>query len=101
VAQYAIALVGLMVVLGTLVDAFEVVLLPRPARRPFRLNRYFFLRTWALWSSLAVRLPMGPRRENFVGVYGPLSMVLLFTLWAACLMLGFGPAAVGAPFYAR
>lgn len=87
---YAVAFVGIVVVLATLVDAFEVVLLPRPVRRPLRLNRYFFLRTWWAWSRLAERLPVGPRRENFVGVYGPLSMVLLFSLWAICLIVGFG-----------
>ncbi len=89
-ASYAIALVGIVIVFATLVDAFEVVLLPRPVRRRVRLNRYFFLRTWWAWSRLAERFPAGPRRENFVGVYGPLSMVLLFSLWAICLILGFG-----------
>lgn len=89
-ARYGVALFGIVIVLATLVDAFEVVLLPRPVRRPLRLNRYFFLRTWWAWSRLAERLPVGPRRENFVGVYGPLSMVLLFSLWAICLIFGFG-----------
>jgi hypothetical protein len=83
-------LLGIALVLAALIDAFEVVLLPRPARRHRRLNRYFYRGTWALWSRLAARLPPGRRREDFVGVFGPLSMVLLFVLWAACLLLGFG-----------
>jgi hypothetical protein len=90
VTPYITVLIGIGIVLATLVDAFEVVLLPRPVRRPLRLNRYFFQRTWRLWCRLAVRLPAGPRRENFVGIYGPLSMVSLFSLWAMCLILGFG-----------
>jgi hypothetical protein len=90
VTSYLVALIGLVIVLATLVDAFEVVLLPRPVRRPLRLNRYFFQRTWWALSRLAERLPVGARRENFVGIYGPLSMVLLFSLWAICLILGFG-----------
>jgi len=90
VTAHLSVLIGVAIVLGTLVDAFEVVLLPRPVRRPLRLNRYFFQCTWWIWCRLAVRLPAGPRRENFVGIYGPLSMVLLFSLWATCLISGFG-----------
>jgi hypothetical protein len=90
VTSYLVALLGIIIVLATLVDAFEVVLLPRPVRRPLRLNRFFFKQTWWAWSRLAERLLAGPQRENFVGIYGPLSMVLLFSLWAICLILGFG-----------
>lgn len=87
---YVIALLGVVLVGATLLDAFEVVLLPRPVRHRARLNRYFFLSTWRVWSSFASRLPAGRRREDFIGVYGPLSMVFLFSLWAVCLIAGFG-----------
>ncbi|MGI4776989.1 MAG: potassium channel family protein [Janthinobacterium lividum] len=83
-------LLGAVVVLSILVDAFEVVLLPRPVRRHRRLNRYFFRASWALWARLARLWPEGRRREDFIGVYGPLAMVMLFALWAACLIVGFG-----------
>ena len=36
-------LLGVILILATLIDAFEVVLLPRPVRRQVRLNRYFFI----------------------------------------------------------
>ncbi len=90
VLPYVVALLGTVFVAATLLDAFEVVLLPRPVRHRARLNRYFFLGTWQIWSRLASRLPAGRRREDFIGVYGPLSMVLLFTLWAVCMIIGFG-----------
>lgn len=83
-------LLGAVLVLATLIDAFEVVLLPRPVRRRVRLNRYFFKCTWAVWARCADLWPMGRRREDFIGVYGPLSMVMLFALWGACLIVGFG-----------
>lgn len=85
-----VLLLGALLVLSILVDAFEVVLLPRPVRRQVRLNRYFFRLTWAAWSRIAKLWPAGRRREDFIGVYGPLAMVLLFALWAACLIVGFG-----------
>lgn len=87
---YVAVLSGLALVLATLLDAFEVVLLPRPVRHRVRMNRYFFMGTWAMWSRSALRLPPGRRREDFIGIYGPLSMVMLFTLWAVCLIVGFG-----------
>lgn len=87
---YVVALLGSVFVAATLLDAFEVILLPRPVRHRVRLNRYFFLGTWRAWSRLASRLPAGRRREDFIGIYGPLSMVLLFTLWAVCMIVGFG-----------
>ncbi|WP_431121541.1 ion channel [Variovorax paradoxus] len=83
-------LLGAALVLATLIDAFEVVLLPRPVRRRLRLNRYFFKCTWAIWAWSAKLWPAGRRREDFIGVYGPLSMVMLFALWGSCLILGYG-----------
>lgn len=81
---------GLALVVLTLVDAFEVVLLPRTVRRRMRVNRYFFRLTWRAWSRLGLLLAPGRRREDFLAVYGPWAMVALFGLWAACLILGFG-----------
>jgi hypothetical protein len=80
---------GGALVLATLVDAFEVVLLPRPVRRRVRLNRYFFQCTWNAWAWCAGFWPSGRRREDFIGVYGPLSMVMLFALWGVSLVCGF------------
>ena len=85
-----VLLLGAVVVLAILIDAFEVVLLPRPVRRLQRLNRYFFRATWAGWSRIAALWPEGRRREDFIGIYGPLAMVALFAFWAACLIFGFG-----------
>jgi hypothetical protein len=53
------------------------------------------LATWRAWASVAARLP-GPAdgggrsaRDQFLGVYGPLAVLLLVALWAALLVLGF------------
>ena len=43
--------------------------------------------TWALWTAVAVRLPARPR-QSALNVYGPLMLLSLFALWAACLILG-------------
>ncbi len=71
-------------------DAFEVMLLPRRVPRRIRLMRWFFRVSWAVWRALSRWLPTQAKREKFLGIYGPLSMVLLFALWAAGLIFGFG-----------
>lgn len=88
--RYVAAVTGTAFVLATLIDAFEVVLLPRPVRHRLRLNHYFYLRSWAIWKKCASLWPAGRHRENFLGIYGPLSMGMLFSLWGVCLIVGFG-----------
>lgn len=88
--QIMAALLGLILILISLQDAFEVVLLSRPVERQVRLMNYFFRVTWAVWSRLGRLFPAGTKREGFLGVYGPLSMVLLFICWAIAIVVGFG-----------
>ena len=83
-----LAAVGLLLLV--LQDAFEVMLLPRRVQRRLRLMRVYFRAFWAGWSRVAMRLPAGARRERFLSVFGPLSMVVLFALWAGGLIVGFG-----------
>jgi hypothetical protein len=74
----------------TLQDAFEVMLLPRAVQRQVRLVSYYYRATWAAWRAIAHGFPAGHKREHFLGIYGALSMVLLFAAWASSLILGFG-----------
>jgi len=82
-----LALVLLAVVLQ---DAFEVMLLPRRVHRRTRFTRFYFGVAWSAWSAIALRLPKGARREHFLSLFGALSMVILFAIWATTLITGFG-----------
>jgi hypothetical protein len=86
----AVALLALLLIAVTLQDAFEVMLLPRRVMRRLRFVSLFYRLTWFAWSALAYRLPRNGQREHLLGVYGALSMVLLFGIWISCLTLGFG-----------
>jgi Ion channel len=55
-----------------------------------RLTRFYFLGAWIAWCAIAVRLNAGAGRERFLSVFGALSMVILFAVWAVGLILGFG-----------
>src|SRR4051794_26626132 len=90
VVNFLAAVLALVLLAVVLQDAFEVMLLPRRIYRRARLMRYFFHASWASCAWVAGHLPKGHLREHFLGLYGPISILLLFGLWAAGLIGGFG-----------
>ncbi len=70
-------------------DAFETIILPRRVTRRVRLTGAFYRYTSIPWLALARRLKPGKRREGFLSIYGPLSVLLLFGVWAGGLILSF------------
>ncbi len=80
---------GLLIVLIVLWDAFEVIILPRRVTRRLRLARLLIITTWKLYSQWVRRIPNRGRRVQFLGYYGPLTVLMLFVMWAAGLILGF------------
>jgi hypothetical protein len=80
---------GVAVIWVVLLDAFETVVLPRRVLRNFRLTAYFYRRTWIPWRKIASRIKTTSRQQNFLGYYGPVSVILLMAVWAAELILGF------------
>lgn len=81
---------GCILIAVVLQDAFEVVLLNRPVRRRIRLTWFFFKAAWVVWSTVGALFEAGPRREAVLGIFGPGAMVMLFGLWAVCIIIGFG-----------
>ena len=55
----AAIIIGCLLILITLQDAFEVVLLPRRVSRRFRFTTLFFRTGWGLWRILGA--PSAPR----------------------------------------
>lgn len=82
-------LVGTLLLAVALVDAFEVMLLPRRVQRRVRLVRAYFRATWHGWTAVRRLLP-ARAHATFLSVYGPLSMLGLIAVWAAALVTGFG-----------
>jgi len=90
-AEISIATIaaGALLLLATLWDAFETMVLSRRVSRGNRLTVLFYRLTWPSWRALARRLPRGNRRENFLTVYGPLWLLLLIALWALSMVFAF------------
>src|SRR2546425_1066750 len=84
---WTLASVALILVL--LVDGFEAMVLPRRVTRPYRYTRLFYRNTWMLWRGVAQRMAPGKRRETFLSLYGPLSILMLFVTWVLGLIVGF------------
>ena len=84
-----VGIIGLLILLIVLWEAFETVVLPRRVTRKFRLTRLFYRATWLPWSAVASRIRAEKRRETFLGFYGPLSLLFLIGVWAAGLIFGF------------
>ncbi len=87
---------GILIILGVLLDAFETVVLPRRVQRHFRITAWFYRRTWIPWRKLTGLIKSPGRRENFLGYFGPLSLIFLLALWAMGLIFGFALLQYGA-----
>src|SRR5260370_25635778 len=81
---------GLALLLGILWDGFGTMVLPRRVPRRIRLARMYYRMTWRPWSAVARLLPRDKRRESFLSLFGPLSLLFLLTFWALGLILTFG-----------
>lgn len=91
-----ILIAGLLLIGLILWDAFETVVLPRRVTRRLRLTSLYFEGLWGVWSTLARLLRNPRRRDSFLSLFGPFSMILLLGTWAAGLVLGFAFVYVGA-----
>lgn len=80
---------GIAVIWVVLLDAFETIVLPRRVLRNFKLTAYFYRRTWVPWRRIASHIKSATRQQNFLGYFGPLSMIVLLAIWAAGLIFGF------------
>lgn len=89
--MHVIALISGVVLLAVvLLDAFQSIILPRRPVGRFRITRLFFIFTWMPWRAFAATLRSRAAREQVYSTYGPLSLLLLFFVWALLLTVGFG-----------
>jgi len=82
-------LLGLAILWVVFLDAFETVVLPRRVTRHFKLTAWFYRQTWIPWRRIASHIKTTSRQQNFLGYFGPLSLILLLGFWAAGLIFGF------------
>jgi voltage-gated potassium channel Kch len=87
--RYTIAILGFLMVTMMLWDAFEAFILPRRVTRRLRFARIFYRITWRLRALVAQCIYSDKRRETYLSIFGPLSLLLLLGAWATGLVGGF------------
>ncbi|HSX09929.1 MAG TPA: ion channel [Candidatus Saccharimonadales bacterium] len=89
--MFFFALFGVIIILAILVDAFEAIVLPRRVNRRIRLSRLFYKTFWKLWLKgkhfITSKNPYDIKA--YLGIFGPLSLIVLITIWAIALIFGF------------
>jgi len=89
-------ILGVVIFLVVLWDAFEAIILPRRVTRKLRLARLYYLFTWGSWKFYARLIPNRKTRETFLGFFGPISLLFLIGVWAIGLVIAFGMMQYGA-----
>jgi voltage-gated potassium channel Kch len=84
------AILGLIIILFILVEVFEALVLPRRVLRPYRFTRLYYQSIWRAWSAASRIFSTGHNRQSFLSLFGPLSLLILFGIWAFALIMGFG-----------
>ena len=80
---------GFLLLAVVLLDAFQTIILPRRPVGYLRITHLFFILTWSPWRAAVSLLRSRAHREHLFSVYGPLSLLVLFLLWALLLTTGF------------
>ena len=83
-------LLGVVLVALVLNDVFEGVVVPRWTSRRWRIAPLLIDKLWPLWRAVGQRKAQGDAREDFLGTYAPLALMLILVLWVGLLVLGFG-----------
>lgn len=83
------AIFGILSIVVTAFDAFETIVLPRRVVRRVRVAKIFYRVSWACWALIGRKLHSGNRREYYLSIYGPLSLIVLLFMWAALFIVGF------------
>lgn len=83
------SLIGVAVIVIVLVDAFETIILPRRVNRRIRFSRLFYRIFWRIWKKGKKLYKSGNDTKAYLGVFGPLSLIILLSIWAIALIFGF------------
>ncbi len=80
---------GALMILVVLWEAFETIVLPRRVTRKVRLTRLFYRVTWKTWLAVGRSLVASGSEQAWLSFFGPISLLLLLSVWAGILIVGF------------
>lgn len=80
----------MLIVAAALYDVFQSVVVPRWTARTLRLSPFLIDLLWPVWSRVGGRLRPAQRREDFLGTFAPLALMLVLLIWVVGLIFGYG-----------
>jgi hypothetical protein len=84
-----LAVAGAVIVVLILWETFETIVLPRRVARRFRVTVFVYRGLWLPWKAVARTFTSKKARETFLSFFGPLSLLILFVVWAGVIVCGF------------
>jgi hypothetical protein len=87
--KIAAIVIGVTLIFVALWDAFETIILARRVSRRLRISRVFYAITWTPWRAASRVAHSINQREDYLGYYGPLSLIFLLALWAFAMISAF------------
>jgi ion channel len=82
-------ILGIVIVLFTLNDVFQSVVVPRSTPARYRLTRWVVRPGWRLVRWIGLSSQSANKRERMFGTFAPAMVIILLFLWVAGLILGF------------
>jgi hypothetical protein len=82
--------IGTVLVVSVLADLVNTLVATQTDRRRYWLTMQLYARSWRLVRAIALRIGDERRRERFLGLYAPVSVLLLLTVWVVQQIVGFG-----------
>lgn len=91
-ADIALVALGSLLVLLTINDVFQSVIVPRSTSRNIRPTFLLWRAAWLAWPRIAGALnPRNDgRREDFLAYFAPLMLIVMLVQWVVLLILGYG-----------
>jgi hypothetical protein len=82
---------GVAIVVLTLGDIFQVVVVPRSTGRRYRISFYVWRTMWRIWPAVGWRIYAtdSDKREEFLAIFAPFMLIALLGVWVALLITGF------------
>lgn len=87
--RVVVGALGFALLVAILADALQTVVVARRVQRLPRITRAFYRFTWRPLCWLTRCIKSDARRENYLCLYGPLSLLVLLACWAFGLIIGF------------
>jgi hypothetical protein len=88
--QAVFLVLGVGLIVTTFSDVFQSVIVPRPARRRLRGSVYISRWGWFTWRWFGHTAVTNKAREDFLGTFAPLLLIVLLIFWVGSLILGYG-----------